>query len=330
MVYAGAENKTSDEMQHSLGFSKNIHENLGSLSQKITGEILFSANRIWLENDVKLLNNYKNLLRKYYSSDAALVDFSKKPSDSRKIINDWVSKNTNNKIKNLIRKIEPNTRMILTNAVYFNAKWLSKFNKANTKKRPFKVPGSSENIEVDMMSKLEDLNYAEVDGTKIVKLPYESKNNNFAMLAVLPPLNSNEQDFLKNINQDLFSQWLKSLRNYKVDLWLPKFKTEKRYELKEIFKKLGVKIAFSNSADFSGMTKNESLKIDSVIHQSFIEIDEEKTEAAAATAVNMLRATAMPRRKPVIKEFHADRPFLYFIIDCDSETIIFMGKQSFK
>lgn len=331
MVYAGAKNETAIEIQNALNLTPEIHENLGSLVNDLTGKSFYSANKVWLNNDLKLLETYNNILKKYYSSEAALVDFDTKTNETKNIINDWVSKNTRNKINNLIQKIQPDTRMILTNAVYFNAKWRNAFDKNKTRKRPFKkFPDDTSNFEVDMMSKLDNFSYGETDGSKIIKIPYDTGKS---FIAVLPPENW-DNNFLKNINQELFSKWLKSLKRQKVDLWLPKFKNEKRYNLNGIFKQLGVKIAFSNSADFSGIAtkqnKIEPLKISEIIHQSFIEIDEEKTEAAAATAVTMMRVTSAKLPKIIIKEFHADRPFIYFIIDDDTNTILFMGKQTFK
>lgn len=329
MVYAGANAQTAQEMRNSLGFSDSLHENLGELVKEISCEALRNANRVWLDHDVKLLQDYELLLKKYYDSDTGLVKFTQNPNEAREIINSWVSRSTHNRIKDLIRKIEPDTRMILTNAVYFNAKWADAFDKNLTKKRPFKN-AATEPIEVDMMSKTDNFSYGEVDGAKVIRIPYDVDGHNFAMLAVLPPENVEMNAFLSGVNQDLFSRWISSLSRRKVDLWLPKFRTEKRYELSDIFKKLGVQAAFTDHADFSGITSAEDLKIDSIIHQSFIELDEEKTEAAAATAVQMMRVTSARPMKVEIKQFHADRPFVYFIIDDNSGVIVFMGKQSFR
>ncbi len=147
------------------------------------------------------------------------------------------------------------------------------------------------------------------------------------MIAVLPP--EDDPDALSSLDSGTLTRWLGELETYKVDLWLPKFRTEKSYELAEMFKALGVKLAFSNAANFSGITEDEQLKIDAVIHKTFIDVDEEKTEAAAATAITMVRATAM--RPDLVKraEFHADRPFTYFILDNATRTILFIGRQTF-
>ena len=203
--------------------------------------------------------------------------------------------------------------MVITNAVYFNAEWRKKFPKSLTKDEKFFTDGANF-VEVPMMKQRDDFAYAEVDGVKAVMLQY--KGRRLSMIVALPP--EDNADFLKTLNAETFAKLLASMRTYDVDLWLPKFKV------------LGIRTAFTNLADFSGITRDEPLKADEVIHQTFIDVDEEKTEAAAATAMIMLKATAMPKTKKPFAEFHADRPFLYFIRDNETGTILFMGYQSFK
>ena len=329
MTYAGAENATEKEFDEVLGFDKNIHSSLGKLIIDLDKEgLLSTANSVWLKNDLKLLEKYTDTLSLYYDSKAQELDFKNKTKESEKIINDWISSKTNGKIKNLLSDLKPDVQMILTNAVYFNAKWASKFNKNLTSKEKFFNNNNENNfVEVDMMRMKHDFDFAEIEGAKIIRLPYDG--HRFSMIAVLPPEGEEIKKFAEKIDFENFKTWLASLKDYEVDLWLPKFKTEKRYELKEIFEKLGMKLAFSNHADFSGITEDEKLKIDAVIHQTFIELDEEKTEAAAATAITMVKATAMPPMEKPKAEFHATRPFLYFITDDYTGTILFMGQQTF-
>ncbi len=146
------------------------------------------------------------------------------------------------------------------------------------------------------------------------------------MIAVVPV--KGRPEALKNFDAVKFSELLGAMETYDVDLWLPKFKTEKKYELKDVFEALGIKQAFTNDADFSGITGDEPLRADAVVHQTFINVDEERTEAAAATAVTMMVGSAMPIQRP-FAEFHADRPFMYFIRDDRTGTILFMGYQTF-
>ena len=323
MAYAGAYGETSKEITEKLGLTPEIHKELGEFVNEIqkSGQIL-SANRIWLAEDLNINENYKNDLFLYYHSDAKKLDFAKKTEASRKTINEWVSKKTNGKINDLLAKLEPITRMIITNAVYFNAEWVNAFDKKSTDTEKFY---DGEKIsKVPMMKQHEEFYYAEIDGNKIIKLPY--KGRNFSMVVILPAKENNS--LIDNLDNNLLNQWLNMLMRYEVDLWIPKFKVEKSYELKSLFESLGVKLAFSDFAEFPGITKSEDLKIDSVIHKTFIDVDEEKTEAAAATALIMVRTTAVPHQV-LRSEFHADRPFIYFIVDDYSDTILFMGRQTF-
>ena len=333
MAYAGAEGNTAREIEEALGFNSATHSELGEYIRDIEVEDAFSsANRVWLRDGLKLKDSYKENLLVNYNSSAEELNFKSDTENSRKKINQWVSDKTNSKIPELLKELEPATQMVLTNAVYFNSGWESKFNKKATSKEDF-FPGGCMVTKVDMMKKRGSFLYAERDGNKIIRIPY--KGGRFSMVVFLPPKIAGYNGTLESdakfieLDAEIFSEMLKAMREYEVDLWLPKFKTEKRYELKDIFNSLGINLAFSNFADFSGITDDEKLKIDAVIHQTFIDVDEEKTEAAAATAVVMVKATAMPPMEKLKAEFHADRPFLYFIVDDYTNTILFAGRQTF-
>ena len=174
-----------------------------------------------------------------------------------------------------------------------------------------------------MMKQNRNFLYCELDGNKIIEIPYK---NNISMYVILPA--ENDLNIFKNFTPEKFAGMLESLKIHRVDLWLPKFRVENSFELKNIFESLGIKLAFSNRADFSRITNDEKLKIDSVLHKTFIEVDEAKTEASAATGLTMVGITAMPVDYPEAV-FHADRPFIYFIAD-SSGNILFMGRQTFK
>ena len=324
MAYAGASGKTAQEMEQALGFTPELHGELGNFVQDVTGSgSISSANRVWLNTGLTLRKEYQDDLYLYYRSRAEVLNITDEPEESRKVINDWVSGKTNGKIQDLLQKLDPTTRMIITNAVYFNAEWMYKFDKEATS--PEKFTDGEKVSEVPMMKINRNYSYGEFDGVKVIQLPY--KERRLSMVAVLPP--EDKPDALSGLDAETLTQWLGKLKTYKVDLWLPKFKTEKRYQLADMFKALGVRQAFTDAADFSGITESEQLKIDAVIHQTFIEVDEEKTEAAAATAITMVRATAMPPALTPRAEFHADRPFTYFIVDNVTGTILFMGRQTF-
>lgn len=324
MAYAGSAEDTAREIESSLGITQDIHESLGALMKDLDKSgYVSSANRIWLKNGLKLRKSYSDTLRLNYGNTVKELDMKGKTEESRREINDWVSTKTNGKITDLIQKLDPETRMVITNAVYFNAEWREKFPKSATSKEQFRTSSNSYR-DVDMMKQNEEFRYTESDGVKVIMLPY--KGYRLSMIVALP--DENKPDALSNVDAETFAKWLDAMDVYDVDLWLPKFRTEERYELKGVFEALGVKQAFTDDANFSGITGQEPLKADEVIHQTFIEIDEEKTEAAAATAMPMLAGTAMPMQRPHA-EFHADHPFMYFIRDNETGTILFMGYQAF-
>lgn len=322
MVYAGAKGLTANEIERALNFSPEIHKNLGLLAKEINHEIFKSANRVWLQKGLTLNDDYKTLLADNYLSSAYELDFTNSLDSSRRFINNWVSRQTNGRIRDLLSTLTRGTLMILTNAVYFNAEWLDPFDNNLTSLKPFNYSGKKF-INVPTMQKRENLQYGELDGMKFVRLPY--KNCDMSMIVLLP---EDGKTGLEGLNHLIFANIAKSMKDFRVDLWLPKFKTESKFNLNDLFMTLGVKTAFSDDADFSGITSDEGLKIDAIIHKTFIEVDEKKTEAAAATAITMVKVTSL---QPLdVKEFHADRPFLYFVIDDKTGIILFVGRQTFK
>ena len=325
MLYAGAKGETAREIESSLGVTGDIHASLGELAEGLYGSgNLTSANRVWIKDGLKLRRQYTETLRKYYGSSVKELDFKGRTEGALKEINGWVSAKTNGKIRDLLRTLNPDTGMILTNAVYFSAEWRMKFSREMTKDGKFFADDGTYK-EVPMMRQRNDFRYIESGDVKAVMLPYEGYS--FSMVVILPAEGKGE--VLRTLDAEKFGRLIDGMSMYDVDLMLPKFRSEKRYELKEIFRELGVVRAFGDGADFSGITRDEPLRADEVIHQSFIEVDEERTEAAAATAVVMLTGTAVPVERP-FREFHAERPFLYFVRDNESGTVLFMGYQSFK
>ena len=339
MTYAGSRGATASEMESALLLTPEIHGPLGALARELTASLngkngaplLTAANRVWVHKGLTLRPEFAETLCVNYGSAAVEADFEGDPEGAKRAVNAWVEKQTNQRIQNLIREVKPDTRMILTNAVYFMGEWEEPFNAGMTKSAPFHI-SASETKDVPMMAARRELLYGEAGNVKLLRLPYRGRLSMFLALPEEGPDGMKAALELLGGGEGFaaFEGWKKSLSPHKVDLWLPKFKTEKRYELKELLAALGMKRAFENSADFSGMTDEEKLKIDSVIHQTFIEVDERKTEAAAATSVMMVKTTAVAPRDLPRAEFHADRPFLYFIMDDPTGTILFMGRQGFK
>lgn len=325
MAYEGARGNTAFQMYNILNFLQNDIETQGSfakiynlLNQKQTGYKISTANAFWIKQNYPFLSEYIDLLQNYYMAEANELDFSKNVEAAR-IINTWIENQTNGKIKNMIdpSALSEFTRLVLTNAIYFKGLWETPFNPQYTSKMNFEL-GSGEKIKVDMMS-LSDciFNYTETDDLQILKLPY--KGNNLSMLVILPKDNdiSIIDSLLNSIN---LQDWNRDLNELKINVNLPKFKFKTEYNLNDVLKNMGMVDAFSEfDADFSGMDGTKSLFVSDILHKAFVEVNEEGTEAAAATSI-IVSTTAMT------PTFTADHPFVFLIQHEDTGTILFMGK----
>ncbi|MBW6458017.1 MAG: serpin family protein [FCB group bacterium] len=331
MTYAGAREQTAREMQKALHFGPQhpaFHEKYGTLSGSLqsAAESAFTmhiANAIWVQNDYRLRKDYLKIVQEYYQSISRELDFVGAPDVSTNIINQWVSDATNDRIRDLIPAgvIDAFTRLILTNAVYFNAEWEQSFNPAMTQKDDF-YPLIGEAYKTDMMYKRHHFHYSQADNYQILEIDYKGKAQQ--MLLVLPKDRYGLEELITHAGRSMFERHDEKKREEDVILYFPKFRLETDYELNTYLHILGMKQAFTPYADFSGMTGSRDLMISNVIHKAFIEVDEFKTEAAAATAV-VMRLTAMPPAPRAPIEFRADHPFLFMIRDINSGTILFIG-----
>ncbi|XP_033739736.1 leukocyte elastase inhibitor-like [Pecten maximus] len=305
----------------------NIHEEYRKLHTELNtsgNDVLNIANKIFSKEGLKLKAEYRDNSKLYYGSEMELLNFGGDPEGSRKKINDWVEAQTNNKIQDLIPagSINALSLIILANAIYFKGSWETKFPTAATAKRQFNVSGT-ETMDVDMMS-AEEQNipfgwFSKYECTA-VELPYEGRNR--SMVIVLP----NSVEGLSNIEDKLslamINEILKGMQRMELEVALPKFKIEAKFDLKGVLAKLGICDVFSpENADLSGMFDSPpaDAHISDVVHKAFVEVNEEGTEAAAATGI-MIRALSLPQ------QFVADRPFLFFIRDVTSGTVLFIGK----
>lgn len=334
MTFEGAKGQTREEMKNTLHFQENdldrrssfagLYNTINSGNKEYE---LNTANALWAQKDYPFLEEFINSNKKYYSAEVTNMDFVSKPEESRKEINKWVEEKTNDKIKDLIPQgmINSITRLVLTNAIYFKGDWKLKFDKTKTKKEEFKV-NENTTVQADMMSLKEekdDFKYTENELLQIIELPY--KGENLSMIVLLPKKNLSEIE--EQLSVEKLNSWKQSMHEREVFVYLPKFKFETKYFIAENLSKMGMPTAFSDSsADFTGMfdsTKTtENLFISQVIHQAFVQVDEEGTEAAAATAVIMEATSAMPD----YIEFRADHPFIFIIQENSTGSILFMGK----
>ena len=330
MVYEGAEGKTAKEIKSVFGFPKydnsrrNQYSNLLSeINKKDKEYALNTANALWAEQDFHFLDEYLTTVEEYYEGKTTNLDFKNEGEASRLIINNWVEDKTNDKIKDLLPEgvIDSLTRLVLTNAIYFKAEWLKQFDADKTRDKNFRV-NPDKSIKVPMMQRTDRksiFNYTQNEDLQILEMPYAGED--LSMLILLP-LDDNIEALENSFTIEKLTEWKKSLRKRRVNIYIPKFKFETKYFMIYTLSNLGMPTAFTDSADFSGMTGTNELKIDKVIHQAFIEVNEEGTEAAAATGVGIM-TTSMPPPTPIFK---ADHPFIFLIHQKDTGNILFMGR----
>ncbi|MDR2522823.1 MAG: serpin family protein [Synergistaceae bacterium] len=335
MTWAGAAGSTAEEMAAALRFPEPeaLHAGMKALMERFNAipkeaGALEIANRLWLDGREKPLPEYAALLEADYGATVGVMDFRKDPEKARKEINEWIGQKTRDKIKELLfeSNITPDTRLVLTNAIYFNSTWRYPFEKSRTKEEPFRS-GKNKQKNVPLMNQTQELLYGEEPGLQWVKLPYTIPR--FSLLVFLPHENEafTQLEALENkLTPEAIAAWTALMERRQVNLWLPKFKDERRYPLVGLLQKLGMKLAFTQKADFSRMAVPADGPLDFVVHQSFIELDEERTEAAGATAVwRTTGAAVFHLQEPVT--FRADRPFIYCLMDDATETILFLGRM---
>jgi len=330
MTYAGACGTTKKEMAQALHFDileENIHPAFNQLQahlqniQKEEPVILNSANALWVEKSYQLKKEYLDLNKKYYSANIFSVDFRNDPEKSRVKINDWVEDKTEEKIKDLLAQgtINDLTRLVLTNAIYFLGEWEKKFNPDATHESDFWLDETNK-VTAPMMYQKDMFGYAAGDGLQILEMPY--KGESLSMVVLLPEKKDGLKELEGTLNTENLDKWLAGLKTQKVETYFPKFKTTQSFNLNDILKSLGMKEAFTRSADFSNMEPRRELFISDVVHKAFVAVDEKGTEAAAATAV-VMELASMPMDVPVFK---ADHPFIFIIRERTTDSVLFMGR----
>jgi serpin B len=331
MTWGGARGNTADEMADVLHFTlgqEALHSAfneldlyLASLGQETEDEefILSIANAIWGEETYTFLDDFLDLLAVNYGAAMNLLDFLYHPDESREIINQWVEDQTNDKIEDLLpqNSIAPDTRLVLTNAIYFYGSWLYQFDEKLTSDGIFNAVDGSQ-VMVSMMEQTEVFRYMSGDGFQAIDLPYMGDQT--GMLIIVPDEGAFEA-FEDKFDAEVLGTVLDGLTSTNVTLSLPKWEVIAGCELKEILKSMGMVDAFM-AADFSGIDGTHDLFIDEVFHKAFVAVDEFGTEAAAATAV-VVSLTAVP--DPAVS-LHIDRPFIFLIMDYGTETILFAGR----
>jgi serpin B len=332
MLYLGARNKTADELREVLGY------NFGHLSNEAINEEFVTvlreiedvdsnkyqlnvANKLVAQQNFDILQTYKENLKKYFETTIDSADFAHNSVAATDAINEWVKQQTHDKIVKLLSEpLSPLTRLVLLNAVYFKGIWETKFLKNETREEIFFNRGISE-FKTQMMRRNGKFNFTEIPelDSKLLELPYSG--DDISLYIVLP----NERQGLKSLTSKLtdfalIDKSISQLKEVEVHVTIPKFKIETSYSLKEKLSQLGMKEVFTSSADLSGIDGRKDLEVSEVIHKAVIEVNEEGSEAAAATGVIVII-----KSMPQIKVFTADHPFTFFIRDNRNGMTLFAG-----
>jgi serpin B len=280
------------------------------------------ANRLWGQKGFSIRPEFLALTRQQYGAEMLLVDFAQAEAASREI-NRWVEQQTNDKIKDLIPpgSLDALTRLVLTNAVYFKGDWVQPFDKRNTREEDFTV-SAEKKVKLPLMHQQTKMGYAEEETFQVLELPYAGQE--LSMVVLLPKKVDGLPELEKAITVDTLAALIPKLHVREVITYLPKFKLETSFGLNATLLAMGMKRAFSREADFSGISSADTLYISAVLHKAYVDVNEEGTEAAAATGV-VMRAMAARRPQP-LPVFRADHPFLFLIRDTKAGSILFMGR----
>jgi len=330
MAYNGADAATKTEMEKILKLNgltpeeinasyKLLIAALQSLDEKVVFEL---ANAIFYRNGFSVKPDFLNINKNNYDAQVSSLDFNSPAAV--KTINNWVADKTHDKILSIIDKLSPDDRMVLLNAVYFNGIWSKEFDEKGTKKLNFtKNDGTS--IEIPMMNKEDKLEYTSNSLFQAVKLPYG--NGQYNMLVMLPAQNKNSQNVIDELSADNLLKWGKEFKTEEhVVVTMPRFKFEFKMGLIDVLKEMGMQKAFTGEANFSKITDKEDLFISSVLHKSYIDVNENGTEAAAVTAITFSTTSAGPGDTVRKIYFTVNKPFVFAITEKDTGAILFIGE----
>lgn len=327
MVYLGANDTTENEMKKVLSFNfeqMKLPLIYKSLTKKISDNTCFTiANSLWIDYSTHIMTHYNNSLKNYFDSEMKKISFSS-PAIAANEINGWVEENTNHKIKDIISPsaLDPYTRMILVNAIYFKNDWQMPFFSENTAKENFYSKNSSS--KVDMMNQIDRFSYYENEFMQSISMPF--KNNKFSFMVLLPKKNYSISTVEEKLNYETFNSWMNSFSIQKVNLSIPKFKLSFNTELSYALKSMGMITPFSMKADFSLIDGTKNLYLSKVLHEAYFDMNENGVEAAAATAAIISFKGSYSRPDDLPIRFDANHPFIYMIVEKNTNTILFMGK----
>jgi serpin B len=325
MTLNGAAGETFEAMKKALRLDGKTLEQINDTYLKLMTEmvpvdervVMEIANSVWVEKHITVKEPFMKSLETWYKAEAREINVL--DPEAVDIVNGWIEEKTHDKVTDMLNFLEPDLAMLLINAVYFNGKWRNQFDKADTKEETFYVAPSTPRM-VPMMHQEENLKASKEGNVTIVDIPYGQ--GNYSMLVILPDEWISPSDVALALTPSKWNEWINLLDNntQKVDLSMPRFKYNYKRTLNDDLINMGMGIAFTAAADFSNIS-NSGLMISRVEHQTFIETNEEGTEAAAATVVVMIDSISGGGPLTIT----LDRPFLYFIREISTGTILFMG-----
>ena len=334
ITYEGARGTTADEIQSALHLPANDtlrREGFAGvdagLNRGDANYTLRTANALWAEKTYPFLPEYIETAGRWYSANVTNLDFVGDSEASRQTINRWVEERTEERIRDLLPpgSINPLTRLVITNAIYFKGTWVMQFDPAGTTEEEFRVaPGKT--VQVPMMHRTDEdavYGYAETDRLQVLDMPYAHGSGNELAMLVLLPKEDNLTAAEAALDPETLADLRKSLVRERVRVVFPKFTLETEYRLPGTLAAMGMPTAFSGDADLSGMDGTDNLLVSDVVHKAFVDVNEEGTEAAAATGVVVNIKSARPDTVPV---FRADHPFVFLITEKESGTILFAGR----
>ena len=328
MVYAAAEGETKAQIQKTFHYPAPaiLNPNSAALYNQFNKPNpdykLATVNDLWMQQGLTLNKSYADTVQHYYSGQVTALDFEGSPDSARQTINKKIVEKTKQMIPELLPKgsIKSDTAVVLTNAVYFKGDWTLPFTAERTSAQPFyNAIGRASTVQ--MMQQQSYFSYYEDKHIQVVQLPY--KGDDLSMLVVLPKFNHKlaMQQLTKSLSATKIKQWRSGLVRQEVDLQLPKFKLDARYQMKTLLADMGMPKAFDNGAEFNLYADGPPVKLDEVYHQAVVTVDEKGTEAAAAAgAVGMYVGMSYP------VEFKADHPFMFIIKDNKTDAILFLGQ----
>jgi serpin B len=335
LTYEGAKGTTADEIRSVFHFPENdavrqegYRDIISGLNNPDAAYTLKTANALWAEKAYPFLSAYTKTAEQSYRAEVRNMDFIFAPDASRETINQWVESQTEDRIQNLLPEgaITPLTRLVITNAIYFKGTWVLQFDKNETQPAEFRSE-SGEYVTADMMyrnDKKARYAYAETDDLQLLRMPYEHESGKALSMLVLLPKDGKITTAETALGTKGLEDAVFSMETRQVEVLFPKFTLETTYSLSNTLKTMGMPTAFGSDADFSGMDGTRNLSISGVNHKAFVDVNEEGTEAAAATSVEM-GVTSMPVGE-IVPVFRADHPFVFQITDDETGMLLFMGR----